>query len=71
MTSQSVSSRGEVFLKGQIVPTPRKRFIDAVHDWRCRIRSRRELAALSSLELKDLGYPAGAEAEKFKPFWRT
>lgn len=39
-------------------------------EWRRRARSRRELALLSDVELRDMGYPAHFEAEKAKPFWR-
>ena len=33
--------------------------------------SRQELALLSELELRDIGYPDRLEAEKAKPFWRA
>jgi uncharacterized protein YjiS (DUF1127 family) len=42
-----------------------------VMEWRRRMQSRRELATLSEIELRDIGYPARAEAEKAKPFWRA
>jgi uncharacterized protein YjiS (DUF1127 family) len=45
--------------------------IEIVMEWRRRMQSRRELATLSEIELRDIGYPARAEAEKAKPFWRA
>ncbi|HXW25164.1 MAG TPA: DUF1127 domain-containing protein [Xanthobacteraceae bacterium] len=42
-----------------------------VWEWRRRMRSRRELADLPHFDLKDIGYPAEAAAEKSKPFWRA
>jgi uncharacterized protein YjiS (DUF1127 family) len=45
--------------------------IETVMEWRRRMQSRRELATLSEIELRDIGYPARAEAEKAKPFWRA
>jgi uncharacterized protein YjiS (DUF1127 family) len=42
-----------------------------LREWRRRMSSRRELAALSAFDLKDIGYPPRAEAEKAKPFWRA
>ena len=35
------------------------------------ITVRRELAYLSDIELRDIGYPDRVEAEKAKPFWRA
>jgi uncharacterized protein YjiS (DUF1127 family) len=70
MSTPSVSSGTHAFLPAQISKSRGKPLIEALRDWRGRIRSRRELAALSQLDLKDLGYPAGVEAEKHKPFWR-
>ena len=49
----------------------RPRILEIILEWRRRMRSRRELAALSSLELKDIGYPARAALEISKPFWRA
>jgi uncharacterized protein YjiS (DUF1127 family) len=40
-------------------------------EWRRRMNWRRELAALSALDLKDMGHPPQAEAEKAKPFWQA
>lgn len=47
------------------------RLAAAVREWRRRAASRRELAALTTLDIKDLGYPAGLEAEICKPFWEN
>jgi uncharacterized protein YjiS (DUF1127 family) len=44
---------------------------DTLIEWRRRMNWRRELAALSALDLKDIGHPAQAEAEKAKPFWQA
>lgn len=71
MTAHSVSSRDNVLVAGTSLPPFRKRLIDVFSEWHRRARSRRELAALSALDLKDLGYPAQVEAEKQKPFWRV
>jgi uncharacterized protein YjiS (DUF1127 family) len=69
--SQSVSSRETI-----VVGPPRggslgRRLIDTFLEWHRRINSRRELALLSELELRDIGYPDRLEAEKAKPFWRA
>jgi len=71
MTTQSISSPENVLVKPPLGRVLGKRFIATLVEWRRRMRSRRELAALSALELKDIGYPAGVEAEKAKPFWRA
>jgi uncharacterized protein YjiS (DUF1127 family) len=68
--SQSVTSRETIFV------TPHggslgRRLIDTLWEWRRRMSSRRELALLSELELRDIGYPDRLEAEKAKPFWRA
>jgi uncharacterized protein YjiS (DUF1127 family) len=71
MSTQTVSSDANVFLPAELIRPAPKRFIEVVLEWRRRVRSRSELAALSDLELRDIGYPAGAAAEISKPFWRT
>jgi len=76
MTSQSVSSpqnilAENVLAKPVLAGSLRQGLVATLREWRRRMRSRRELAALSVLELKDIGYPARAEAEKVKPFWRA
>ena len=76
MSTPSVSSGTHAFLPAQISKSRHKpksrlgQLPESFRDWRSRIRSRRELAAMSQLDLKDLGYPAGVDAEKHKPFWR-
>jgi uncharacterized protein YjiS (DUF1127 family) len=71
MSTQSVSSPENVLAEPRSAAAPRKRLIATLIEWRRRMNSRGELAALSELELKDIGYPARAEAEKAKPFWRA
>jgi uncharacterized protein YjiS (DUF1127 family) len=71
MTTQSVSSHDNVFFRPRQEPSPRRRFIETIREWGRRIKSRRELAFLSELELRDIGYPDRVEAEKAKPFWRA
>ncbi len=60
-----------VFLPAQTSKARGQRLAETLRDWRRRITSRRELAALSQRDLQDLGYPPGVEAEKHKPFWRS
>jgi uncharacterized protein YjiS (DUF1127 family) len=71
MTTQSVSSHENVFVKPRLATSLRRRFIETLIEWRRRMNSRRELACLSHADIKDIGYPARAEAEKAKPFWRA
>jgi uncharacterized protein YjiS (DUF1127 family) len=77
MSPPSVSSGMHAFLPAQISKSRgksesrNKLFAETLREWRRRIRSRRELAAMSQLDLKDLGYPADVEAEMHKPFWRS
>jgi uncharacterized protein YjiS (DUF1127 family) len=70
MTTQSVSSSERTFAKAQRGRARLQHIVEIVLEWRRRATSRSELAALSALEIKDIGYPARAEAEKAKPFWR-
>jgi len=71
MSAHSVSSWENVVGRREIAPPLSKRLLQTLGEWRRRLRSRRELANLSDLELKDIGFPAAAEAEKRKPFWRA
>jgi uncharacterized protein YjiS (DUF1127 family) len=81
MSTQSVSSQDQsphhvsphrdVFAASRLGYLLRPRIIETVLEWRRRMRSRRELATLSEIELRDIGYPARVEAEKAKPFWRA
>jgi len=71
MSTESASLGVDVFVSAHVKRPLRKRLIDTLIEWRRRIRSRREFAALSARELKDIGYPAEIAAEKAKPFWRA
>jgi uncharacterized protein YjiS (DUF1127 family) len=71
MTTDSVSSREQIFAPARFYLTLPRRAIETLAVWIRRARSRRELAGLSSLEMRDIGYPAAAEAEKVKPFWQA
>ncbi len=71
VTTQSISSSENVLVGPHHVGSQRNRLIETLWEWRRRIKSRHELAILTDLELKDIGYPARAEAEKAKPFWRA
>jgi uncharacterized protein YjiS (DUF1127 family) len=71
MTTLQASRRDNVLSAAQRISVLCIRIADVSRIWLFRIRSRRELAALSDLELRDLGYPAGAAAEQCKPFWRA
>jgi uncharacterized protein YjiS (DUF1127 family) len=65
-----MSSRENVFI-GPRDGSPGRRLIQMLTKWRRRMRSRGELARLTDLDLKDIGYPDRAETEKAKPFWRA
>ena len=69
--SQSVSSRENIIVRPPHSGSLGRRLIDTLLEWRRRMSSRRELARLSELELRDIGYPDRLEAEKAKPFWRA
>ncbi len=71
MSTQSVSPRENVFIAPPPVGSLVRRIIDTMVEWHRRMRSRQELALLSELDLKDIGYPARVAAEKAKPFWRA
>jgi uncharacterized protein YjiS (DUF1127 family) len=71
MSTQSVSSSENVRAEPRSTAALPQRLIATLIEWRRRMNSRGELATLSELELKDIGYPARAEAEKAKPFWRA
>jgi uncharacterized protein YjiS (DUF1127 family) len=70
MSTQAISSRENVFVASPSAPSKLARLAEIIRQWRRRAASRQELACLSELDLKDIGYPAGAAAEKAKPFWR-
>jgi uncharacterized protein YjiS (DUF1127 family) len=71
MTTQSVSSHDNVFFRPRHESSLRRRFTETMLEWKRRIKSRHELACLSDIELRDIGYPDHVEAEKAKPFWRA
>jgi uncharacterized protein YjiS (DUF1127 family) len=71
MTTHSVSSHDNVFFRPRHELSLRRRFIETFLEWQRRLKSRRELAYLSDIELRDIGYPDRVEAEKAKPFWRA
>ena len=74
VSSRGVSSRGSAASRENVLgklTALRERLIETLSEWQRRSISRRELAALSDLDLKDIGYPANTEAEKAKPFWRA
>lgn len=64
-------SRGDALMKADAASSLRKRLLDTVREWRRRANSRRELAGLSDLELRDIGNWEQIDAEKCKPFWRA
>ena len=76
MTTQSFlspqySSSRSIFVRSKRGRWPLWRMFDTFLEWRRRMNWRRELAALSALDLKDMGHPPQAEAEKVKPFWQA
>jgi uncharacterized protein YjiS (DUF1127 family) len=70
MTIQSVLYREKAFAQAETRQPPWIGIFEIILEWQRRARSRRELARLSHLDVKDIGYPADVEAEKTKPFWR-
>jgi uncharacterized protein YjiS (DUF1127 family) len=76
MMTQSVLSPQLSSSQGILATSKRDRWVlgrlfDILLEWRRRMNWRRELAALSALDLKDMGHPSQAEAEKAKPFWQA
>ena len=70
MSTHSYSSQDNVLVEPRVARSLRGRLIETLSEWRRRNRSRRELARLTELDLRDIGYPARFEEEKAKPFWR-
>ncbi len=70
MSTQSVLYRENGFRRAKTRRPLSNDFFKVILEWKQRARSRRELAHLSCLDIKDIGYPADLEAEKDKPFWR-
>jgi uncharacterized protein YjiS (DUF1127 family) len=48
-----------------------KHFSEMLREWYERYCSRHELADMSALDVKDIGYPADRAAELAKPFWKA
>jgi uncharacterized protein YjiS (DUF1127 family) len=71
MSTHWISADTDAVLSAQISRLPTRGLIGTIREWQWRVRSRRELAALTNLDLKDLGYPADVKAEIHKPFWRS
>jgi uncharacterized protein YjiS (DUF1127 family) len=71
MSVESTSVDVNAFVPARTTPPLRARIIRTLAVWQTRARERRELAAMCYLDLKDIGYPAGAAAEKLKPFWKA
>jgi uncharacterized protein YjiS (DUF1127 family) len=69
--SQGLSPQENVFAGSRLGHLLRPWIIETVMEWLRRMGSRRELATMSEAELRDIGFPARAAAEKTKPFWRT
>ena len=67
---QSVLSRKNAFLRLETRQPLWSGFIEVILEWQRRTQSRRELARLSYLDIKDIGFQADIAAEKIKPFWR-
>lgn len=70
-TSHSAALRENVLIEPRQVGSLGRRLIETLREWRRRMQSRHELAMLSELERKDLGYPDRIQAEIAKPFWRA
>jgi len=64
-------SHGDASIKADAATALRTRLVDMVREWRRRARSRRELASLSYLEIRDIGKWDQIDTEKCKPFWRA
>ena len=71
MTTNWTLSRGNAVTAGFSGRSSRKRFTETIREWIQRARSRRELARLSHLELKDLPNQDMIYTEKRKTFWRA
>jgi len=70
MSLQSVLYRKKTFARAETHQPLLTALFEIILEWRRRAHSRGELARLSYLDIKDIGYPAAVEAEKSKPFWR-
>lgn len=70
-TPHSAALRENVLIEPHRVGAFLHRVLETLREWRRRAQSRRELAMLSELDQKDLGYPDRIQAELAKPFWRA
>ena len=71
MSMQSILSRKKAFLRVETRQPLWNGVIEVIFlEWQRRKQSRRELARLSYLDIKDIGFPADIAAEKNKPFWK-
>lgn len=70
-TSHLAALRENVVIEPRAAGSLGRRVIEIIREWRRRAQSRRELAMLSELERKDLGYRDRIAAEIAKPFWRA
>jgi uncharacterized protein YjiS (DUF1127 family) len=71
MTAIPTVSRRDAIPIAHAIPSLRKKFVDAVREWRRRHRSRRDLMSLSDRDLWDMRLTrAEAKQEASKPFWR-
>lgn len=70
-TSHAAALRENVLVELRHVGSVGRRLIETLREWRRRAASRHELAMLSELERRDLGYQERIQAEMAKPFWRA
>jgi uncharacterized protein YjiS (DUF1127 family) len=71
MSTHSISPGKILTVPITTIGLPRRWLVETIREWRRRIASRREFAALTALDVRDLGYPAGLEAEISKRFWEN
>jgi uncharacterized protein YjiS (DUF1127 family) len=64
MSIQSALYREKAFARAETRQPPWIGIFEIILELQRRARSRRELARLSYLDIKDIGYPAAIEAEK-------
>jgi uncharacterized protein YjiS (DUF1127 family) len=71
MMATTTSFRHDVLAMANAIPSMGKKLIETVREWQRRVRSRRDLMALSRRDLWDMRVTrAEAEREANKPFWR-
>jgi uncharacterized protein YjiS (DUF1127 family) len=66
-----ISLHADVFHRSYVHASALKHVFAMLREWYARYRSRHELADLSALDVKDIGYPADRAAELAKPFWKA